>query len=362
MAALTAESLKLQNLIDLPGLTLEEWEGALAPLLKGAWQPAYRLNQILNWVYKRPVEGLQSMSDVPASLRSALAERFVLHGLEAAQELQSADGTRKFLWKRRWGEPIESVYIPEPDRRTFCISTQAGCPVRCTFCATGHGGFNGQLEAGEIVDQVLSMRLKTGVTPTNLVFMGMGEPLLNFPNVLKAIDILCQPRQVGLGARKLTVSTVGVPQRIVELGKRQPQVKLAISLHAARHDLRTELIPLNRQYPLEEVLQAAREHCRTTGKKVTFEYIILPGVNDLERDARDLGKILRGFPSRINLIGFNPFPGSSYEKPETKRLLWFRDRLGKHYPGVVTIRRSRGEDIQGACGQLSLKAAKLAAV
>ena len=294
------------------------------------------------------------MSDLPTNFRNRLADDAILHPLSVDLDMKSSDGTRKFLWRRIKGEPIESVVIPDHDRTTYCISSQAGCPVACTFCATGFGGFSGQLSAAEIVDQVLSMRDLTGASPTNVVFMGMGEPLLNMGNVLRALEILCHPEQVGLGARRITVSTVGVPDRILELAAAQPQVKLAVSLHATRDTLRDEIIPLNRKYPLKDLLSSIREHHAITGKKVTFEYVVLPGVNDNSLDAEGLGRLLAGIPSRINLLGFNPFPGAHYKKPSVRELTDFRESVANHFPGAVTIRRSRGEDIQGACGQLSL--------
>jgi 23S rRNA (adenine2503-C2)-methyltransferase len=226
--------------------------------------------------------------------------------------------------------------------------------VKCTFCATGYGGFQGQLTTAEILDQVVQMRERTAMPPTNIVFMGMGEPLLNFEAVLGALGILTSPRQFGFGARRITVSTVGVPDRIRVLGQRFPQVKLALSLHTARPELRDQLVPLNQRFPLAEVLDAVREHARTAGKKVTFEYVVLPGVNDSARDADEVASATAGIPSRINLLGFNPFPGAPYAKPSVAQVVAFRSRLARRFPGTITIRRSRGEDIQGACGQLSL--------
>ncbi len=343
---------------DVLDLGLSEISEALEGLLKASGEPLYRVRQIREWVYHRNPEAFGGMSDLPKRLREHLEATFRLHPLAQKLEEVSRDATRKLLWSRAGGGTIESVVIPDRDRVTYCISTQAGCPVKCTFCATGYGGFQGQLSAAEIVDQVLSLRRITGLPPTNVVYMGMGEPLLNFAAVKRSLEILTHPDQVGFGARRVTVSTVGIPDRILELGDVFPQVKLALSLHAARDDLRSEIIPLNRKYPLEEVLEALRGHARKTGKKVTIEYIVLPGVNDAEHDAKAIASRLRGLPSRINLIGFNPFPGAPYSKPTVKRLLKFREWLERAYEGTVTIRRSRGEDIQGACGQLSLKHAE----
>lgn len=340
--------------VELPGVPHGEWAETLTPILEDAGQAPYRGKQILDWVFRRRARDIESMNNLPRSLREHLSTRATLHPVRVDRHEQSTDGTQKFLWRRRQGGAIESVLIPDADRRTFCISTQAGCPVRCTFCATGYGGFDGQLSPGEIVDQVLQTTIETDIEPTNLVFMGMGEPLLNFDNVLKSIAVLTHPNQLGMSPRRITVSTVGIPKRIVELAERYPQVKLALSLHAPQNALRDEIIPLNEKYPLEEVLDAVASHQRETGRYVTFEYVVLPGVNDSAEDARELARLVRDIPSRINLIGFNPFPGAPYERPTVQELTRFRAQLEESYPGTVTIRRSRGEDIQGACGQLSL--------
>ena len=340
------------------GLEARELTAALKPLLEAHGEAPYRERQIREWTFRRTPGDFGAMSDLPLRLRRVLEEELVLHPIERVAESLSRDGTRKFLWRKRDGGTLESVVIPDRDRTTYCISTQSGCPVRCTFCATGHGGFQGQLSAGEIVDQVLLLTHLTEIPPTNVVYMGMGEPLLNFPAVLKSLAILTSPEQVGLGPRRITVSTVGIPERIRELGRLFPQVKLALSLHAARDELRDEIIPLNQKHPLQTVLDAVRDHTRETGKKATFEYIVLPGVNDQARDVREIAACLRGIPSRINLLGFNPFPGAPYSKPAVRRLLEFRAQLERLFPGPVTIRRSRGEDIQGACGQLSLEHAR----
>jgi 23S rRNA (adenine2503-C2)-methyltransferase len=340
--------------LEVLGLSSKELEQVLRGILETAGEPAYRARQLRDGLYKRFPEDFKALSDVPKSLRELLGARLVLHPLEKKEERLSDDGTRKFLWARKDGGNVESVSIPDRDRRTFCISTQAGCPVGCAFCATGHGGFKGHLRPAEIVDQVASMQRITGEGPTNIVYMGMGEPLLNFASVRKSIEILTDPEQFGFGARRITVSTVGIPDGMRELAEVFPQVKLAVSLHAARNDLRSRIIPINRKYPLEDVVAAGRDHVSRTGKKITFEYILLPGVNDSRRDALGLAKIAGELPSRINLIGFNPFPGAPFEKPDVRRLLCFRSWVQGAYSGDVTIRRSRGSDIHGACGQLSL--------
>jgi 23S rRNA (adenine2503-C2)-methyltransferase len=347
--------------LELLGLPRAEWEERVSGLLRELGEPAYRSRQLRDWVFQRSPADFAAMSDLPQGLRKELEARAVLHPLRLLEERVSKDGTRKYLWARAGSGPIESVLIPDggEDQRprvTYCISTQAGCPVKCTFCATGYGGFEGQLSPAEIVDQVVEIRRISGRLPTNIVYMGMGEPLLNFPSTLRSLEVLADPERLALGARRLTVSTVGVPDRIVELGRRFPQVKLALSLHAARDELRSQIIPLNRKHPVNQVLAAVREHHRITEKLPTFEYVVLPGVNDTERDAREIGGLLTGLPSRINLIEFNPFPGVEYRKPPVARLLEFRRWILKGFPGTVTIRRSRGEDIHGGCGQLTLSA------
>jgi 23S rRNA (adenine2503-C2)-methyltransferase len=347
--------------VEVLGLSVGEFATEAGRVLALSGEPHYRLAQIEDWVYRKTPASFEEMSNIPRPLRIRLGDAWVLHPLACAGEERSSDGTRKFLWKRPAGTPpgrIESVAIPDGDRLTFCISTQAGCPVRCTFCATGHGGYSGNLRAAEIVDQVVSMRSATGATPTNIVYMGMGEPLLNFDEVCRSLEVLTAGERIALGARRITVSTVGIPDRIRELGRRFPQVKLALSLHAARDALRDELIPLNRKYPLGAVLGAMRDHATTTGKKVTFEYVILPGVNDTEEDARCVIERLDGIPSKINLLSFNPFEGAPYRRPELRQVLRFRSLIERGFPGDVTVRRSRGQDIRGACGQLAAEKEK----
>ena len=343
---------------ELLELLADEFIETAARAVKEAGEPSYRMDQLRRWLYERTPQAFSDMEGLPLSLRDHLAERFVLHPLDYDLDMLSEDGTRKFLWQREQSNGagrIESVLIPDGDRVTYCISTQAGCPVKCTFCATGYGGFSGNLSTAEIIDQVVQIRMRTSLAPTNLVFMGMGEPLLNFDGLLRALSIMTDSRQLGFGSRRITVSTVGIPERIRQLSRAFPQVKLALSLHAVDQGLRDELVPLNLKYPLDEVLDAVREHCDVTGKKVTFEYVILPGVNDSADDAKAVASKVRGIPASINLIGFNPFDEAPYRKPSLKSMLAFRDELDGSFAGEVTLRRSRGEDIQGACGQLSLK-------
>ncbi len=349
--------------IELLGIPGRGWDERVGAWLKELGEPRYRVRQLRDWVFRRTPAAFSAMSDLPLAFRRKLEESAVLHPIELREERVSRDGTRKYLWGRAGGGSIESVLIPDErdgdrTRITYCISTQAGCPVKCTFCATGYSGFEGQLTTAEIVDQVVQVRRISGLSPTNIVYMGMGEPLLNFERTLESLDVLGDPDQVGLGDRRITVSTVGVPEKIVELGRRFPQVKLALSLHAARDKLRDVIVPLNRKYRLAEVIGAVREHHRITEKLPTMEYVLLPGVNDTQRDAREIAGMLKRLPSRINLIEFNPFPGVEYQKPTVASLTTFRLWIAAEgFPGTVTIRRSRGEDIHGACGQLMLAAA-----
>jgi 23S rRNA (adenine2503-C2)-methyltransferase len=340
---------------DVRELTLEE----LTELVVSLGESRFRGEQVYRWLHQHGVTSWDEMTNLSRASRDKLAAAATIGSLRVDEVQTSKDGTRKMRLLTHDGSPIESVLIPDGDKLTQCISSQVGCALDCDFCATAKLGFARHLSAGEIVDQVYRARallaeVEPGRRITNIVYMGMGEPLLNWKPVARSLEILTSASQLAFGARRITVSTVGVPERIRELAREFPQVKLALSLHAPRNDLREEIIPLNRQFPLEEVLDAVRDHVRTTGKKATFEYIVLPGVNDSEADARDLARVLDGVPSRINLIGFNPFPGAEYEKPSVKRLLTFRRWLARSYRGDVTIRRSRGEDIQGACGQLSL--------
>ena len=337
------------RLLDLTHAALER---ELSATIDALGERSFRIGQIRRWLYTRDAESFEAMSDLPKSLRTALAERYIVHPLSVLEHRVSSDGTQKFLWARADTGDIESVLIPDGDRITYCVSSQAGCAVKCPFCATGYGGFQGQLSAGEIIDQVLQMRARTGLAPTNVVYMGMGEPLLNLEAVLDSLSTLTDSELVGLGSRRVTVSTVGIPDRIRELSKHHPQVKIALSLHAARDEVRDELVPMNRKFPLREVLGTIRETAGRTGRRATMEYVVLPGVNDAPSDADDLANLLRDVPARINLIGFNPFPEAPYSKPTVRALVAFQKRLAERFRGPVTLRRARGDDIQGACGQL----------
>lgn len=327
----------------------------------GAWlaerdQPSYRVEQIVNWIYAQRVDAFDAMTTLPKDLRAALEETFRFPSIGLSEVRESTDGTRKYLWRLLDEESVESVLIPTGSRDTFCVSSQAGCALACTFCATGMVGYKRNLTRGEIVDQVRHMLRLRGHEEhgVNLVFMGMGEPLLNWENLEGALAILIDERYFDIGARRITVSTVGVPDRIVALGEAFPQVRLAVSLHAARDEVRDEIVPLNRRHPLRQLLAACRLWHDETGKILTFEYLHLPGVNDRPEDVDALVEVLDEVPAKVNLMRYNPVPGAPYGRPTEEETIAFRDTLRSRTRTAVTIRQSRGLDIEGACGQLRL--------
>jgi 23S rRNA (adenine2503-C2)-methyltransferase len=337
--------------INLLNLTPADAEATLATAMAELGQPRYRVGQVLRRLWVTPAASFEAMTELSTSLRAALAERFEIPRLSLITEQLSTDGTRKFLFRLADGEAIEAVAIPEGSRVTLCISSQAGCALRCAFCATGAMGFSRNLEVFEIAGQAREMRLlETPVDVTNIVFMGMGEPLMNWKAVSPTLTILNDPRGLAIGARHITVSTVGVLPGIVALGERPEQFRLAISIHAPSDELRRTLMPINTKYPLRDVIEAAKVFDR----RVTFEYVMLGGVNDQPDHARQLAALARECRAFVNLIplhpggsqGFTPTPAGDIAR--FARLL--RDR------GVeVAIRKSRGMDIAAACGQLRVE-------
>jgi 23S rRNA (adenine2503-C2)-methyltransferase len=334
----------------------------LAGWLAESGEPAYRARQIFQWLYRKGAESFTEMTDLGKPLRERLGEAFVIGRPEVARLVCARDGTRKFLFSLADGGQIESVLIPAEmsERLTLCISSQVGCGMGCAFCATATLGLRRSLRADEIVDQVLeAMReLRAAAsadepqsTITNIVFMGMGEPLHNYDAVVGAIERLTAEWGVGFSPRRITVSTVGlVPQmkRLLE----DTRVNLAVSLSASSDAVRGRLMPVNRKYPLAVLLDACRALPLPRRKRITFEYVMLGGQNDSLEDARRLGTLLRGIPSKVNLIPFNPFPGSGFTSTERPAIEAFRAALLRQ--GVhATIRESRGRDIQAACGQLA---------
>lgn len=326
---------------------------ALGEHFESRGEPSYRVAQLERWIFEALAPSLEDMTDLPRSERAALAEAFSFEEAEEANVARSADGTVKHVWRLRDGELVESVLIPRKQRLTLCISSQAGCAMGCTFCATGWGGFDRQLTAGEIVAQYRASRRWAdahGYGPiTNVVYMGMGEPLANRTAVHASLTLLNQG--YGVGARRITVSTVGVVPGILELAERPEQFRLALSLHAPVSDLRRELIPLEKRYPLPEVLDALRAFDEAGGKRITFEYTMIDGVNDaveLIKPLADLAVPVRAF---VNLIPYNPIPYQAWRPSSAARIRAFAEGLERR--GVsVAVRETRGRDIDAACGQL----------
>ena len=316
--------------------------------------PAYRSTQILRRLWQAPVGAWREATELPLALRTELEQDAPLQRLVPETVHQSTDGTRKYLWRLADGEAIESVLIPSGKRLTLCISSQAGCALGCTFCATGRMGFRRNLSAAEITGQVREIVLANAAeTPTNIVFMGMGEPLLNWPAVSAALTILNHPEGFGIGARHITVSTVGIVPAMLELARRPEQFRLAISLHAAGPAQRLRLMPIQKKYPLEEVLRAARAF----RKRITFEYVLIAGKNDSDADADKLAKLARQLGAHVNLLPLHPGGAPGLSPASGNRIRAFADRL-THQGVEAVVRRSRGLDIDAACGQLFVEMAK----
>jgi len=327
----------------------------LEELLTGWGEPPYRARQLWTWLWRRLATSYQGMTDLPKGLRARLAAELPFDPPRpGALQLDAEEGTEKVLLHLADGEAIEAVLLREGDRRTVCVSTQVGCPVGCAFCATGNMGFRRDLSPGEIAAQVLhfARRLRgSGERVSHVVVMGMGEPFLNYAATLKAIRNLNHPRGFGLGARRFTLSTVGVVPGILRLAREGLQLNLAISLHAPEDALREELVPLARSWPIREVLAAADAYVVATGRRVTYEYVLLARVNDSPAQARGLARLLSGRLAHVNLIPFNPAPGLPFQRPAWPRVEAFRRELLRR--GVdATVRRSRGVRIRAGCGQL----------
>ncbi len=336
------------NLLDLTPQTAKQ---TLAEYFAEIGQPAYRAEQVTRRLWTNPAASFHDMTELPKALRDSLAERFELPRLGVAARQLSNDGTQKFLFRLHDNEAIETVAIPEGDRLTLCISSQAGCALQCAFCATGAMGFSRNLSVFEIAGQVREMRLlDPPVHVTNIVFMGMGEPLMNWKAVERALTILNDPSGLGIGARHITISTVGVLPGIVALGERPEQFRLAISIHAPNDSLRRELMPINTKYPLADVIEAAKVFDR----RVTFEYVMLGGVNDAEEHAIQLANLAKECRAFVNLIPLHPGGGRGFAPTSPQRIREFANEL--RAAGVeVAVRKSRGMDIAAACGQLRVE-------
>jgi 23S rRNA (adenine2503-C2)-methyltransferase len=322
-------------------------------------EPAYRGNQIAEWIYQRHARSFEEMTNLSKTLRARLNEVANVGRSEIVREQRSRDGTVKLLLQLRDSETIETVGLPYEDRLSCCISSQVGCPMRCDFCATGLSGYTRNLTAGEIVEQVITVNevLSTRHTPhatriNHVVFMGMGESLLNVDNVLKAVRLL--NKEVGIAMRQLTVSTVGIVPGIRRLAEEKLQLTLAVSLHAPTDELRARLIPTMRKWSVKDIIAACRAYVEKTGRRVTFECVLLSGVNDNPAEARELARVLRGLNCHVNLIPFNPVAELGYHAPTSERIRAFREVLERARISV-TQRVQRGADIDAACGQLRRK-------
>jgi 23S rRNA (adenine2503-C2)-methyltransferase len=335
---------------------LKDWSpGSLRERFAAEGLPAWRADQVASWLYGRAVEDPRAMTDLPAELRDALAERYETRALEVEACERSRDGTVKAVLRAADGAVLEAVAIPEEERTTLCVSTQVGCPLACSFCATGTLGLGRNLTAGEIVDQLCRMReLVPERRITNVVFMGMGEPLLNLPAVVEAVRTLQHPKGFAMAPRRVTVSTAGVVPRIADL-LAQVNVNLAVSLHATTDAVRDVLVPLNKRFPLAVLLEALQKIPQLSRRHPVFvEYTLMEGVNDAPEDARRLVALLRGVPAKVNLIPMNPHPDAPYRPPSAEVASRF---MGELVAGglVATLRRSRGADIDAACGQLAAR-------
>ena len=312
-------------------------------------QPAFRGKQIAGWIYKQGVLRIEDMTDLPKAFRSELARTAPFHRAGVVTESASRDGTRKFLLQLRDGQRIESVLLPYTDRTTACISTQVGCAAACAFCASGELGLVRNLSAGEIVDQILTLQGHSDTRISNVVYMGVGEPLLNYDDVLKSIRLLNE--EVGIAARHITLSTVGVTPRIVRLAEEDLQITLAVSLHAPDDALRRKLMPLTSKYPLRQLINTCRDYANKTGRRVTMEYLLLADVNDSPDQAKAVAALLRGIMCNVNLIPYNHTPGSVFRRPDTAAITAFRKAL-EDAGLTVTQRYERGDAVAAACGQL----------
>ncbi len=322
--------------------------------LRDMGEKPYRATQIFNWIWKKGETDIMRFSDIKKSLRGQLNEMFFVPKLVEKEGVASSDGSVKFIFELPDGNEIESVFIPDRDRRTVCVSTQVGCPIGCKFCATGLLlGYKRNLEAWEIVEQVLRISLALGVRISNVVYMGMGEPFLNYDAVVASAELLNSDHALNIGARKITISTVGIIPGIYRLSAHPKQFKLAISLHSAIQEKREEIVPIARRYPLKELKKAIFAYYHAKKRFITFEYVLLPGFNDSDEDIEAIDRFLKGLPSKINIIPFNPFPGARFRAPTEEEIACFHTKL-LTLPYTVTLRRSKGQDVRAACGQLAL--------
>lgn len=341
---------KRSNVIDMKNLNVHELEAWVVSL----GENRYRARQMMEWVYHHNASSFEEMTTLPKAFRSKISIASYISNPVIKKIQTSSDGTRKFLFELTDGNCIEGVLIPEKKHQTICLSTQVGCALGCVFCRSGKRGLIRNLDTSEIVNQVCAIKnhFPNNHQPFNIVFMGMGEPLANYENTLKTLQILTSPFGFQVSHRRITVSTAGLIPQIKKLGKALP-VNLAISLNAANHSLRNSLMPINKKYPLNKLLEAASKVPLPSRKRITFEYILMKDINDSLKDAKELASVLRGMRCKINLIPFNEHEGVAFKRPDHKTVEEFRQYLVTHHYTVM-VRESKGRHIEAACGQLAL--------
>jgi 23S rRNA (adenine2503-C2)-methyltransferase len=345
--------------IDIKSLHFDE----LQERLRDLDELPFRAEQVTKWLYEKRVESIEQMTDLPRNLREKLAGEFSCYQFETVRVLGSHDTTRKFLFRLNDGNLIESVLIPaspalyghRSDRRTICISTQVGCAYGCKFCASGLEGFARNLRADEIVNQILAVERASGEKIDNIVFMGMGEPLANIDNVMRAVRIINAPSGLGIGARRITISTSGLAPQIRQLAGERLQIRLAVSLHGATDEVRNQIMPVNRRYNLETLLSACDYYVALKKQRLTFEYILIAGINDSDDQAHLLARHAARLSAKVNLIPYNAVEGLHWSRPSRNRQEKFLSTLRRREI-AVTLRREKGHDIDAACGQLRLQA------
>jgi len=335
-------------MVDIKNLTVEELSAFIAHLGK----EKFRATQIIKWVYQKGAKTFDDMTNLAKDFREALKGVAFISSIQATKVEVSKDGTKKYLFKLSDGNSIESVLIPDEDRLTLCISSQVGCPLDCGFCVTGSGGFVRNLETSEIINQICAVQddLPEDAQLTNIVLMGMGEPLLNYDNVLKALKIMTYGDGLSFSTRKITVSTSGIVPEMLRLGS-ETTANLAVSLNATTDEIRSRLMPVNKKYPLSKLLSACREYPLPPRRRITFEYILIKGINDSLEDAKRLARLLRGIPCKINLIPYNEHEGSEFRRPSDGAIRAFQEIL-QNVGYTALLRTSKGLDISAACGQL----------
>jgi 23S rRNA (adenine2503-C2)-methyltransferase len=333
--------------VNVTGMTLEQMES----LIESIGQPKYRAAQLFNWIYKRGILSFDEMTNFAKSLRQQLEDWAEIGHVSVEKQVTSTDGqTTKFLFKLNDGLHVESVFMIDRKRRTVCLSSQVGCALGCSFCATGKMGFQRNLSAGEIVDQLLAIQRALNVEATNIVVMGMGEPFLNYDEVIKACDIISHDKGIAIGKRKITISTSGIVTAIKRFTDEAQRYKLAISLNASDDKIRNQLMPINKKYPLNELINAARYYAAKSRHRITFEYVMIAGINDCVEDALKLSKLIKGLKCKINIIPYNSIDKQQSPPSEETINAFIRPFLNLNV--VISIRRSKGIDIGAACGQL----------